>query len=263
MPSGKRARQQRGAASTPPPVRSKGAGGGRPRLTPSRRVLAVAAGLVVLVGVGVGLDVALTGTSAGKSPASDLAPLSTLGSPLLSPGPLGTPGPEAPPLERGPALAPASAPSLGQSVDGITCESSEQAAFHIHARLTIFVNGRPRSVPAGVGIANPQISTTPQGPFVEGGTCLTWLHTHTSDGIVHIESPVQRTYTLGDFFDIWGQPLSRTRVGPAQGPVTVLVDGRVWTGDPRAVPLDAHSQIQLEVGRPLVKPVQIANWGSL
>ena len=29
-----------------------------------------------------------------------------------------------------------------------------------------------------------------------------WLHTHAADGIVHIESPVDRTYTLGNFFDV-------------------------------------------------------------
>jgi hypothetical protein len=85
-----------------------------------------------------------------------------------------------------------------------------------------------------------------------------WLHTHAGDGIIHIESPVQRTYTLGEFFDIWGQPLTRRRVGPARGAVTALFDGHVFTGNPRAVPLLSHSQIELEVGRPLVAPDEIA-----
>jgi hypothetical protein len=39
--------------------------------------------------------------------------------------------------------------------------------------------------------------------------------------------------------------------------VTAIVNRRVWTGDPRRIPLDAHSQIQLEVGKPLVAPQQI------
>ena len=84
-----------------------------------------------------------------------------------------------------------------------------------------------------------------------------WLHTHAADGIVHIESPTPRTYTLGEFFDVWGQPLDRSRVGPARGAVTALFNGRVFTGDPRQIPLLAHSQIELEVGRPLVAPHQI------
>jgi hypothetical protein len=84
-----------------------------------------------------------------------------------------------------------------------------------------------------------------------------WLHTHSADGIIHTESPVRRTYTLGDFFDIWGQQLARNQVGPAHGPVTALFNGRVFTGNPRQIPLLAHAQIQLEVGRPLLAPEHI------
>jgi hypothetical protein len=42
------------------------------------------------------------------------------------------------------------------------------------------------------------------------------------------------------------------------GHVTALFNGQVFTGNPRKIPLLAHSQIQLEVGRPLVAPEQIA-----
>lgn len=90
-----------------------------------------------------------------------------------------------------------------------------------------------------------------------------WLHTHAADGIVHIESPVERTYTLGELFDVWGQPLTRRGVGPARGRVTAFLDGRVFAGDPRTIPLRAHSQIELEVGRPLVAPESIAFPGGL
>lgn len=148
-------------------------------------------------------------------------------------------------------------------MDGISCQSGEQVAFHIHARLTIFVHGVPERVPPGVGIADPQPQQSARGPFVASGACFAWLHTHAADGIVHIESPVQRTFTLGNFFDVWGQPLSQTRVGPARGHVTALVNGRVWLGDPRSIQLQAHAQIQLEVGRPLVSPVRITDWFSL
>jgi len=84
-----------------------------------------------------------------------------------------------------------------------------------------------------------------------------WLHTHSGDGIIHNESPIERTYTLGELFDIWGQPLDREQLGPTHGPVTALFDGRAFTGNPREIPLLAHAQIQLEVGRPLVAPAQI------
>jgi hypothetical protein len=41
------------------------------------------------------------------------------------------------------------------------------------------------------------------------------------------------------------------------------VNGRPWIGDPQAIPLGEHSQIQLEVGKPLVAPVNISSWAGL
>ena len=259
MPSGKRSKQQRRA--TPPPVRSTGGGSS---LGSRRTWLIVAVVILVLAGLGVGLDLALGSSGSSTSSSSGtLAPLSTLGK-LVSPGPLGPPGPEAPPVETGPSLAPTGSPQPGQSVDGITCEvGGEQVAFHHHSRLTIFVNGRPRSVPYGVGIADPKLQPGIGVPFVDQGACFSWLHTHAADGIIHIEAPRPRTFTLGNFFDVWGQPLSSTLVGPAKGQVTALYNGQVWQGNPRNIPLREHSQIQLEVGHPLVAPVHITDWGGL
>jgi hypothetical protein len=176
----------------------------------------------------------------------------TGGAASMSLGPEGVPIPEAPTLARARLLTP------GERIDGIACQAGEQVLFHIHAHLTIFVRGVARQVPAGVGIAPPrQVAATPQGAFVTAGACFMWLHTHAADGIIHTESPITRTYTLGDFFDIWGQPLDRHQVGPAHGRVTALFNGRVFTGNPREIPLLAHAQIQLEVGRPLLAPDQI------
>jgi hypothetical protein len=137
----------------------------------------------------------------------------------------------------------------GQTVDGISCDTSEQVAYHIHAHLAVFTNGRPRIIPAGIGIVAPtQTVQTSAGPFVVSGTCFYWLHSHTADGIIHVESPSQRVYTLGNYFDIWNQPLSATQVGPARGTVTAYVDGRPYTGEPRSIPLNAHTVIQLDIG---------------
>jgi hypothetical protein len=133
----------------------------------------------------------------------------------MSLGPEGVPIPQAPTLARPRLLAPF------ERIDGIACQAGEQVLFHIHAHLTIFVRGAARQVPAGIGIAPPrQVAATPQGAFVTAGSCFMWLHTHAADGIIHTESPVESTYTLGELFDIWGQPLDRTRVGPARGRVT-------------------------------------------
>jgi hypothetical protein len=155
----------------------------------------------------------------------------------------------------------ASTASTGQPVDGISCQTSEQTLFHIHAHLTVFANGSPRQVPAAIGIPGAQVEQTSAGPFVASGTCFYWLHTHAPDGIIHIESPVQRSYTLGEFFDEWGQPLGPDQAGPAKGKVTAIYDGQVYRGNPRNIPLTAHAQIQLEVGTPLVAPIAIT-WPS-
>jgi hypothetical protein len=156
---------------------------------------------------------------------------------------------KAPPAAGAAPLAPLNGSASGRSIDGISAGTGEQLAFHIHAHLAVYVNGRARTVPYGVGVLPPlQLEEAPDGPFVVGGAGFYWLHTHDTSGVIHIESPVRRRYTLGEFFDVWGQPLGPYAVGPVRGPVTVLVDGAVVHGDPRDVPLDAHTVIQLDVG---------------
>jgi hypothetical protein len=195
-------------------------------------------------------------SKAGSTPVLKTSSLASLG-PLQSPGAPGPVGPEGVPIPAAPELASTQSVATGETVDNIGCLSQEQIAFHIHAHLTVFVNGTPRQIPYAIGITSPQPESTPEGTYVASGNCFYWLHTHAADGIIHIESPVQRTYTLGNFFDVWGQPLGPRQVGPAKGTVTAIYNGKLYTGNPRDIPLKAHAQIQLEVGKPLVSPVTI------
>ena len=221
-----------------------------------------AAVIAVIAVVGITLAVTSGGGStantstAGGQPSLKLAPLSALGTLTAAPAP-GPAGPEGVPIPAAPPLAGLSTAVTGKPVDGISCQTSEQTIFHIHAHLTIFVNGTPRQVPAAIGIPGAQGQSTPQGTFIGSGTCFYWLHTHAADGIIHIESPVQRTYTLGEFFNEWGQPLSAHQAGPVTGTVTALYNGQVYRGNPQDIPLNAHAQIQLDVGKPLVTPEHI------
>src|SRR5581483_7880089 len=96
-----------------------------------------------------------------------------------------------------PMVAERSIPT-GQPVNGIRCEAMEGNTMHIHQHLAIFDHGKPMRIPDDIG-----------RPLFGG--CYYWLHTHTPDGIIHVESPVFRDFTLRDFFAIWAEPLSRTQ----------------------------------------------------
>lgn len=114
-----------------------------------------------------------------------------------------------------PTPAPSPSAVAGAPVDGIKCET-EMVQTHFHASLALLQDGNDVPLPAGIGISQ------------EAG-CLYWLHTHQADGVIHVESPGPSGFTLGQFFDIWGQPLSSSQAGPisatAGQQLYVYVDG--------------------------------------
>jgi hypothetical protein len=139
----------------------------------------------------------------------------------------------------------------GQPVDGIEGSLREMLSVHIHAHLALFFNGQQIAIPCGIGIVKP---FRIDNGFVGSGSGFDWLHTHDATGVIHIESPDTRSYTLGNFFDIWGEPLSARGVAGLDGAVCAFVDGKAYSGDPRAIVFAAHAQITLEVGGPVVPP---------
>ena len=166
-------------------------------------------------------------------------------------------GPEGVVLDNVANVGPASTTTSGAKVDGMTCqtEAKEVVKYHIHIHVAIFVHGRRMGLPAGIGITEPpMIVNYPTGKFYDVGIsdCLYWTHTHVADGIIHVESPVKENFTLGEFFDVWNQPLSSSRVASAVGTVVVFENGRRLAGDPRLTPLLPQSDIQIDVGTPVV-----------
>jgi hypothetical protein len=141
----------------------------------------------------------------------------------------------------------------GEPVDGIRCEASEGVAMHIHPHLTILDHGRPVGIPEDVG-----------RPLA--AQCFYWLHTHTPDGIIHIESPSVREFTLGQFFDVWGQPLTTHNVAGARPrpgeAIKVFVDGDAYRGDPRKIEFTQHLDIAILVGPPYRKPAPFTAWNG-
>jgi hypothetical protein len=166
-------------------------------------------------------------------------------------------GPEGVVVLNVPNLAPASTTQNGKTVDGITCRplAKETVKYHVHIHVAIFVNGKQMRLPAGIGITKPfVVQHFSSGPFDDVGlyNCLYWLHTHVADGIVHVEAPSKQSFTLGEFFDVWGQPLGPNQVGPAKGKVVVYENGKQLTGNPRQTQLIPHGDIQIDIGSPTV-----------
>jgi hypothetical protein len=231
-------------------------------------------GAVVVVALVVVLILVVTGGSntappTSKTPHLSLEPIpASMSSSWVQPAAT-TKGPEGLPIPSGPKLATLLNAATGQTVDGIQCQTNEQLVLHVHTHLTIFVNGQARVIPYGIGIPGFEAQNATGGPFVSTGSCFYWLHVHANDGIIHIESPsTTESFTLGQFFQEWGIPLSKTQVGPATGNVTVFFTApgkkaQLYTGDPNNIPLGNHYQIQLNVGTPIVAPVQITDWGGL
>jgi hypothetical protein len=216
-------------------------------------VLIWVAAVVVVVAAAAGITAAVHG---GSAHAAAKAPSDVATSVLTGPA-----GPEGIVLEQGQPLASPSTAASGQTVDGIQCNSTEQVAYHIHAHLSVYVNGTLRPIPAGIGIVAPVAEQTANGAFDSASQCYYWLHVHAQDGIIHVESPTTATYTLGQFFAIWNQPLTASQVGPSTGTVTVFVNGVRYTGNPADIPLQSHADIQIDVGTPTVA-AQRVDWSK-
>jgi len=122
---------------------------------------------------------------------------------------------------------------------GLPALSAEGTVLHIHQHLDIFINGKPVAVPASIGINS-------LAGFISS------IHVHDNSGIIHVESPTVQTFTLGQFFDIWGVQFTATSIGgysnTADKILKVFVNGTQYSGDPRKLALDAHQEIVITYG---------------
>jgi hypothetical protein len=168
-------------------------------------------------------------------------------------------GPDNVPIETGSFLAPATTTRLGMIVDGVQCQSIAQLAYTAYSHLQVYVDGRSVALPGGIGLVGVKTKATSHGLVFSPKTCMYWLHTLAADGIIQVQSPVRRAYTLGVLFKIWDQPLSSDQVATAHGHVIATVNGRRWPGDPSAIPLRERESIQIAVGTP-VPPYAAVDW---
>ena len=154
------------------------------------------------------------------------------------------------PIEQGAELAPASTDRDRHGRRDPVRRHGAARLPHPRAPGSVYVNGQPRALPGGIGIPGSQVVADPQGPVATGGQCIYWLHTHAPDGIIHIESPTQRIYTLGQLLRRLAPAAERQPGRGRRGKVTAFVNGKPWTKDPRAIPLVPHAVVQLDVGTP-------------
>jgi len=98
----------------------------------------------------------------------------------------------------------------------MSCTTDMATEFHIHPFLTIMIDGEKRTIPTDVGI-------------VDG--CMHPLHTHDELGKLHVESPVKRDFTLGDFFAVWDKPFDKDHIldktVDAEHEIRLLVNGKL------------------------------------
>jgi hypothetical protein len=124
--------------------------------------------------------------------------------------------------------------------------------LHIHQHLDIFVNGKHETVPAQIGIYDGQF--------------LTDLHTHDTTGVMHVESPGKREFSLGEFFGVWGVRLTSTCIGGYCKPKTpwrMYLNGSPYSGDPSALVLKRHQEIAMVIGNPPKKIPATYAFGGL
>lgn len=90
--------------------------------------------------------------------------------------------------------------------------------YHWHTQLTIFSGSTKIVIPASIGLS---------------AFCIEPTHTHTTDGVIHIESDVNRLYSIGDFFGVWGKPFG--------SPNPMLVNGTAVTPSSTVFLYDSES----------------------
>jgi hypothetical protein len=130
----------------------------------------------------------------------------------------------------------------GQPVAGHRCAADPGPRDLAH--LELFAAGRVVPIPPGIGVVPPLRTLRAQ---VLGGRCSYPLRTTEPTGLIELRRGARAT--LGDFFALWGQPLSRTRMASFRGaPVRAYLTGRRFAGPPADLPLARHAVVVLEVG---------------
>jgi hypothetical protein len=218
--------------------------------------------VALLLGVGVAISGCGGGGDSGSPPPSSSPP------PVVAPPP-----PPPPPPSGGTVLPPLSTTvqdisdehtigvahwgdpqTDGTPIGSFTCIVNPPQDYHVHVHLSIILNNEPLAVPRYIGAA-------PSGTT----HCFYGLHTHDQSGKIHVESTAAGTFTLGQLFEIWKQPLSNTNVAGITGlPIEVFInDGgtvaKVEEADWASIELKSGRQITIALGSSLTE-IPVFTW---
>lgn len=88
--------------------------------------------------------------------------------------------------------------------------------FHIHPEIKIMINGVEQNIPEDIGV---------------NAIGMTAIHTHEGGGLIHVEAPIQKDFTIGDFFAVWGKTFTQNQILDSvvdeSHQITVTVNGIV------------------------------------
>jgi hypothetical protein len=138
---------------------------------------------------------------------------------------------------------------LRERIQSLGIPAPGRETYHIHARLHVYANGQPVTVPANIGI--DQASGTASA-----------LHTHDTQGIIHIEADQPFTVKLSDFFEIWGVKFADDQLGSFKNAgdqtLQVFVNG-TKVDKPSTYVLKAHDTVIVGYGKADSFPTTDAN----
>ncbi|MGP3925136.1 hypothetical protein [Streptomyces sp. 8N616] len=200
------------------------------RLERRRRLLVVFVAGVAVLGIVIAVAVAVL-SNQGGGPSSPQAPTeaSIPATPMKTAEGRTTDPPWNAPGDPAARVQAAGLPMLGE----------EGNVEHIHAHLDVVVDGKPVSVPADIGIDQRDQQISP-------------LHTHEANGVIHIESPVKATFSLGQFMTEWDVALTQDSIGGLKAgdgnSFRAYVNGKPYAGNPAAIEFKAHDEIAIVYG---------------
>ena len=148
------------------------------------------------------------------------------------------------------------------AANAVPCDQLEHTQVHYHAALQIVYHGVVTNLRQNTGIMTGSSGNV---------SCYYYLHVHPQDtNVIHIESPRNETFTLGQFIDVWNAWSQANGYGAVKldsahvaqftlaggDAIKVYIDQgdgkgpQPYTGDPRSIVLKSHEVITVEISPP-------------